>query len=196
MVLVGFGSSVPVVSIAALESVDDGSTVETIGLVAEFWAWDDGTENLLLVETTSGCTVIIICSPGIHAQPGTYVHLGDEVKVVGKVFGLHSPRRLYSDSDRVTLLRRCEFVLTVDALANCWRLFEGDEIKVRGILFMTDGESGFALRGMMGGSTLSLDSTYEIQPTLLGREVVIAGCLVFEEATLTVVLHADSVVAS
>ena len=182
-------------SIAALASIDDGTMVQTVGLVADSWAWDDGTENLLLVETASGCTVIMVCSSGIHAQPSTYVHIGDEIKVVGKVFGSDSPRKLYTDSDKVTLLRRCEFVLTVDSLADCWRLFEGDDIEVRGILSRTSGDIGLALRGLSGGSTVALDYPNEIQPALLGREVVVAGRLTFEETILAVVLRADSVVA-
>ena len=195
VILAACGSSAPVVSIAALATLDDGTTVQTIGLIAELWAWDDGTENILLVETSSCSTVVVVCSPAIHAQPSAYVDIGDELKVVGEVFGRYYPRKLYSDSDRVALLLPCEFVMTVDALATCWRLFEGDEVRVRGILLAAEGESEFALRGMSGASAVSLDCACEILPTLLGRDVLVSGRLLFEESSLRVVLHADSVVA-
>lgn len=192
VVLAAFGSSAPAVSIAALASIDEGSTVQTVGLVADLWAWDDGTENLLLVEVSSRCTVVVVCHPAIRAQPSAYIDIGDEVRVSGRVFGSFSPRELHTDSDRLALVRPCEFVMTVDALANSWQLFEGDEISVRGVL-LTTGEGEHALRGM--SSTLPLDCVCSVPPTLMGRDALVSGRLLFDESSFKVALRADSVTA-
>ncbi len=180
-------------SIAALAAIDDGTIVRTAGLLAELWAWDDGTENLLLVDTGSESTVWIVCSPSIRLQPSCYVHIGDEIEAVGEIFGAHLPRKMYADSDSVTLLLRSRYVLTVDALSGCWRLFEGDDIEVRGILLRTVDGGGLVLGDASSGSTVTVDFAHEPQPPLFGREVVVAGRLFFDEATMAVTLLADSI---
>lgn len=193
VVLATSGSPIPMVPLSKLGVVDDGTTVCIVGLVADLWSWDDGTENILLVEICSVCTVRVVCSRAVRPLPGSYVHLGDEIEVVGEVFGTHSSRKIYSDSDRVALLRQCKSVLTVDALSECWTLFEDDEIEVRGILLRGANGIGFALRGLSSEGTVALEASAATDPSLLGREVVAAGYLRFEESSMAVVLHADSI---
>jgi hypothetical protein len=196
VVLVAWDSSAPMVPIVALGSVDEGTTIRTTGLLAELWSWDDGTENLVLVDPQSGCTVEVICNHGLCDQPSSYAELGDELEVVGEIFGLYAPRKLYTDSDRVSLIRPCRFVITVDTLSNCWQMFEGDDIEVRGILLRAEGGSGLSLRAMADEAVLSLEYAYEINQMLLGTEVVATGRLLFDTSVMGLVLCAESVVST
>lgn len=113
---------------------------------------------------------------------------------MGQVYGTYSSKRLYTDSDRVTLLQASRFVLTVDSLVGCWRLFEGDSIEIRGILVQGASNGGIALRAFASSSAVALDPTYESDDALLGREVMVSGLVAFDEDSFTVKIIARSIV--
>lgn len=194
VLVVSTSSPVPILPISALGNLDDGTSARTKGLVAELITWDDGTENLILVDAPSGRTLTVVCEKAACAQPSSYVHTGDEVEVMGQVYGTYSSKRLYTDSDRVTLLQASRFVLTVDSLVGCWRLFEGDSIEIRGILVQGASNGGIALRAFASSSAVALDPTYESDDALLGREVMVSGLVAFDEDSFTVKIIARSIV--
>jgi hypothetical protein len=192
LVVLATDAPIPTVPISYLASLDEGAFVQTVGLVADLWSWDDGTQNILLVDTSSSCTIKVVCVRGIHSLPGDYVHLGDEVRVSGEVFGEPSARTLHADSDHVSLLRPSRFVLTVDALAGCWHLFEGDSIEVRGILVRATAGGDYALRGLATDVRMALEIHGEVNQLMLGEEAVVAGTLAFNSACMAVVMDVDS----
>jgi hypothetical protein len=191
MVAVACWATVPFVSIPSLDSLDAGAVVQTAGLLVEVHTWDDGSETMVLVDPMSGDTVKVICRRAVKDQPSSYASIGDELKVQGEVFGLQVPRNLYTNSDKVVLLHRCEYVLTVDSLATCWQLFQGDDVSLRGVLLRTDDPDGLALRALSGDTQLTVRYRHQIDSGLLGTEVLSQGTLVFEGSSLQVVLLAE-----
>jgi len=56
------------------------------------------------------------------------------LQVTGEVGNSGAAPVIFADSDDVTLLRRSEQVLTVETVSRNWLLFEGDVLRIRGIL--------------------------------------------------------------
>lgn len=134
MVVLASTSSTPTVKLTDISSLDDGQEVYTSGIVADISVFDSGSEALLLTEEAGGAVLKVICSPGVRQSPSGYIDVGDEVRVLGEVSNSRATSVLFSDSDHIDLRRTSEYVLTVETLSKNWLLFEGDEIRITGIL--------------------------------------------------------------
>jgi hypothetical protein len=138
MLLLTASSATPRLAIPEISSLDDGTSLIVSGILVDFRSYDAGIENLVLMDPRSGMTVKIICSKGIGPPPSQFVEIGDEISVKGEVSTYKSSTSILTDSEGVSVLRKAEFVLTVELLSTNWVLFESDEFVIRGIL-MQDG---------------------------------------------------------
>ena len=137
IVLLGASSAIPRVEIPQIPSVDDGTSVAVSGILVDFRSYDSGVENLVLMDSRSGATVKILCSKGIGPPPSQYAAIGDEILIRGEVSQYQSSPTVFTNNEGVTVLKKAEFVLTVELLSTNWILFEGDEFVIRGIMMQS-----------------------------------------------------------
>lgn len=134
IVLLGASSATPRVEIPQIPSVDDGTSVAVSGILVDFRSYDSGVENLVLMDSRSGATVKILCSKGIGPPPSQYAAIGDELLIRGEVSQYKSSPTVFTDNEGISVLKKAEFVLTVELLSSNWVLFEGDEFVIRGVM--------------------------------------------------------------
>jgi hypothetical protein len=135
--LLGATSETPRLEIAQISSVDDGTSVVVSGVLVDFRSYDAGVENLVLMDSRSGATVKIACYKGIGAPPSQYAAIGDELLIRGEVSQYKSSPTVFTDNEGISVLKKAEFVLTVELLAANWALFEGDEFVIRGVMMQS-----------------------------------------------------------
>ncbi len=134
MILLASASSTPSVRISEITLLDDGQDAFTSGVLVDIKVFDGGSEALLLTDDADGSVLRVISSPGIKQQPSGYLDIGDEVRVLGEVSNSRVLSIMYSSSDRIDLIRASENVLTVEILSRSWLLFQGDELRISGVL--------------------------------------------------------------
>ena len=85
LALLSAGSEPPVVDIPSVPSIDEGTVVRVSGHVVDIWAWDDGSENLVLADLASGATLRALCREELHRRR-TYPQrsAGDEGDLPGQ----------------------------------------------------------------------------------------------------------------
>ncbi len=137
LVMLGGTSTTPRVEVDQIPSVDDGTSVAVSGILVDFRSYDSGVENLVLMDPRSGTTVKVLCSEGIGPPPSRYAAIGDEMLVRGEVSQYKSSSTVFTDNEGVSVLKRAEFVLTVELLSSNWVLFEGDEFVIRGVMMQS-----------------------------------------------------------
>jgi len=134
IVLLGATSETPRLEIPQMSSVDDGTSVAVSGVLVDFRSYDASAENLVLMDSRSGATVKIICYRGVGPPPSQYASIGDELLIKGEVSQYQSSPTVFTNNEGVTVLKKAEFVLTVELLSTNWILFEGDEFVIRGVM--------------------------------------------------------------
>jgi hypothetical protein len=138
IVLLGASSATPRLEIPQVSAVDDGTSVLVAGILVDFHSYDVGVENLVLMDPRSGDTIKIACYKGIGPSPSQYAAIGDRLLIKGEVSQYKSSTTVFTDNDGVSVLKKAEFVLTLELLSANWILFEGDEFVIRGVI-MQDG---------------------------------------------------------
>jgi len=180
MLLLVSTSSPPIVPIEQVFSFDDGSVVVLVGAIVDMSLRDGGSESLVLADIANGATVRVYCNPGLHEQPSHFLSIGDEVRVQGEVSNSGASPIVFVTSDSITLSRRAESVLSLEALCQNWILFEGDGFEINGMVIAGDVDGSFRL------------SDKELKHSVLVRSgsVDLASC-VGKSVTLDVVLRLD-----
>jgi hypothetical protein len=193
MVLLSSTSSAPFVRISEISLLDDGQEAATSGILVDIWVFDGGTESLLLTDVANGAVLKVISSPGVKPQPSSYLDIGDEVRIMGEVSNSKGLSIMYSSSDRINLKSASEYVVTVELLSRSWRLFQGDEFRVCGLLeadasneslrlFDTDMDHSIALRSE------GLDVSH-----LMSKKVMVEGILKLDSNSLNFYIDAGSI---
>jgi len=134
IVLLGASSATPRLEIPQISSVDDGTSVVVSGILVDFRSYDVGVENLVLMDPRSGATAKIVCYKGISPPPSQYAAIGDKLLIRGEVSQYKSSTTVFTDNEGVSVLKKAEFVLTLELLSANWILFEGDEFVIRGVM--------------------------------------------------------------
>jgi hypothetical protein len=154
LVLLGSSAEPPIVSIASLPEIEDGSVVRVIGVLIAHKRYDSGAEGLTLADLEDGAVTRVVSSPGIRPQPSVFADIGDEVLVKGEVSINGSSAIVFVKSDDVSISRASELVLTVESLSKNWLLFDGDTVRVRGVIELTGEGAGMRLRDLSSGCSI------------------------------------------
>lgn len=176
IMLLGSSAEPPLVSIASLSNLEDGAVVRVVGVLVAYKRYDSGAESLTLADLGDGAVTRVVSSPGIRPQPSAFVDIGDEVLVKGEVSINGSSAVVFAMSDDVSISRASELVLTVEALSKNWLLFEGDIVRVRGIIELTGEGAGMRLRDLSAGCSITILQ----QSADLGPFVGVAGTVTAE----------------
>ncbi len=192
MVILGGSSSPPLVPISKLASVDGGTEVRIQGLLVELWSRDDGSEALVLLDAASQATARVYSSQGIDEQPSRRAGIGDLLLVQGEVSGALPSPAVYSQSDSIAVLRAADLVMTVDILADCWTLFEGDTFRICGILATDTSTGSSRLFDSSGERSVALHFP-ELVESLSGSRVVVEGRLLVDECHMFIYMDVESI---
>ena len=188
LVMLGRGASPPEVPISQILDVEDGTNILVYGLMVDLWGYESGAESFVLAEPGSGRTVKVVSSPAASPQPSEYAQVGDELRVRGELSKAGFVPTIFTKSDRVSVSRESEDVLEIEVLGRNWHLFDGDCVRIGGVLLM-DG-LGIVPRlfdhDMRSSLALSMDgfdaSAY------LNERVIVTGILGFDHRTLALIL--------
>jgi hypothetical protein len=192
MLLLVSTASPPTVPIGQVFSFDDGSAVVLTGVIVDMFLRDDGAENLVLADITDGATIRIYCNPGLHEQPSHFLSIGDEARVQGEVSSAGSSPVLFTTSDGITLSRRAESVLSMEALCRNWALFEGDCFKTNGMVITGEVIGSYRLSDPELKHSVLLRSDHTELAGYVGKRVTITAVLRLDPDTMSLVLMASS----
>jgi len=192
MLLLVSTASPPTVPIGQVFSFDDGSVVVLIGVIVDMFLRDGGAENLVLADITDGATVRVYCNPGLHEQPSHFLTIGDEARVQGEVSSSGSSPVLFATSDGITLSRRAESVLSMEALCRNWVLFEGDSFKTNGVVITGEVSGSYRLSDPEFKHSVLLRSDHIELAGYVGKRVTITTVLRLDPDTMSLVLMASS----
>lgn len=162
-------------------------------MLVALWTYESGVESLILSDPSGSSSVKILSSKGLRPQPSQYADIGDEILVIGEISNDGLSPTVFARSDDIQVSLDSEKILTVDILASNWGLFEGDCIKITGIL----GQDGFSSAPRlysqgMNRSVALLTGGMDIS-ALLTSKVIVTGTLRFDSRTMTLVLVVVSI---
>jgi hypothetical protein len=156
IVLLGSSSGPPLVAISAIPAVEDGTTVKVVGVVVDIRLYDSGAEGIIVADLDDGTVVKVVSTPGIKHQPSAYARIGDELQVEGEVSSTQAACVIFAGSDNVLVVRESELVLTVKAISSNWFLFEGDVVRIKGVLEQTGLGVGLRLYDCSDGCSIAV----------------------------------------
>lgn len=185
-------SGPPVVMIQSVPSIEEGTVVRVSGHVVDIWSWDDGTENIVLADLGSGATLRVVCRAGAGQPPSESPSVGDLVLVTGEVARSGVQTLLIVGGDGPELVSRSADALTLGDLARNWRLFEGDDIGIKGLL-VSDIDGNYVLSDLDLTRSLRLSGSTTGLARLAGHAVVVTGVIVVEESTMSLEFRVDSI---
>jgi hypothetical protein len=194
MLLLASMSSPPTVALGQVSSFDDGSVIVLVGVVVDIYLRDDGAESLVLADMTNGDTVRVYCSKGLRDQPSKFISIGDEVRVQGEVSCSGSSPLLFATSDSMTLSRKAGSVMSVEVLCRNWALFEGDSLRIAGLVILGEAAGSLRLCDPITMQSISVRSDDCELAGLIGKRVTVTACLRLDQGTMALVLIASSVV--
>ncbi len=194
MVMLGKDASPPEVPISQIQSLEDGTEVRVCGLMVGLWEYESGAESFVLAEPNDGRTVKVVSSPAASPQPSEYADVGDELRVRGELSKAGFVPTIFTKSDGVSVSRESEDVLDIDVLGRNWQLFEGDCVRIGGVLLVDGLGTGPRLfdRDMRCSLAISMDG-FDVD-SYLGSRVVVTGILRFDSRTLSLVLVMKGIV--
>jgi len=126
----------PHVRLSELSSIEDGMEILTQGTVAHITTFNTGTERLLILDGAH--QLVVVCLKSEADPPSTRLLPGDLVEAQGSVSKSGEQTTLFSTFSKVCLLLRSANHLTVGALCESWKLFEGARLNVTGELTADD----------------------------------------------------------
>jgi len=194
LTMLGLGSSPPEVELSEIPRLEDGMKVYVRGMLVELWKYETGSESLVLADLAGTDTVKVLSSQGTRPQPSKYVDLGDELLVLGELSKSGAVDTIFAASDCISVTKESEEVLTVDILRDCWSLFRGDHVRIRGLLDYDDLGTSLRLYSLDRNSSL-LASINAFDPSrFLGSRVLVSGILSLDARTLVLELVVSSIV--
>ena len=195
VVILGNASSPPEVTIALIPHLEDGLDIRISGLMVDLYEYESGAESFILAEPDSGNTVKVVSSPATRPQPSEYANLGDRLRVIGELSKTGFVPTVFTSSDEVSVIQESEDALTVDILARNWNLFDGDCIRVGGILNFDGLGIGLRLFGYDMNCSLALSMGGIDASPYLDMQVLATGILGFDSRILALVLSVKGIVS-
>jgi hypothetical protein len=191
--MLGNDSSPPEVAISQIPRLEDGLDVRIAGLMVDLYEYESGVESFVLASPDGGNTVKVVSSPAARPQPSEYADFGDRLCVIGEISKTGLVATLFTSSDKVSVIQESEDALTVDILARNWNLFEGDCIRVGGILNFDGLGIGPRLFGYDMNCSLALSMGRIDASAYLERRVLVTGILGFDSRILSLVLSVKGI---
>ncbi len=195
LVLLGSDAEPPLVAISEVQRLEDGMSVQLSGLLVDDWTYESGSESMVLADPAGVATVEVITVPGARPQPSQYANIGDELLVAGKLSKSGQACTVFAKSDGITVLRTSDEVLTVDVLMRTWRLFEGDCVRIRGVLGSDGLQGSVRLFSSERNCSIALDPGGLAVDGLIGTDVLVSALVRFDFRISALTLLARSVVA-
>lgn len=193
MVMLGSSSSPPEVTISQIPQLEDGMKVRISGIMVDLWRYESGTESLVLAEPGCGLTVKVVSSLASRPQPSKYADIGDELLVSGELSKSGQAPTIFARSDGISVAKESEDVLTIDLLAENWMLFDGDCIRVKGLLDYDGLNMNLRLFSFDTSTSLTLTMGGLDAEAFIGSRTVVTGVLRFDPRTMSIVLLVKSV---
>lgn len=194
--MLGTTSSPPEVAISQVSRLEDGTEVRISGLMVDLWVYESGAESLILAEPDGDHTVKVVSSPAARPQPSRYADIGDELCVIGEISKTGSVPTIFAKSDEISMVEESEDALTVDVLARNWVLFDGDCIRVGGILAFDGLGTGPRLFAYDMSCSLALSTGGLDAGAYLGERVLVTGILGFDSRILSLMLSVKGISAN
>lgn len=191
LVILSTSSPVPTIPISSVQGLDEGTEVKVVGVVADMRRYDSGTESLILVDLTDGCSIGIYCIEDLGTRPSDYAKVGDELVVLGTVVRSDGLASLLSCPSQVALSRASEYVLTTDLLSSNWASFLGDDITVRGRIIQCPQSDEVRLSDEPGNTSISLRSDSVALLFYADSDVVLAGELKMDSSEFSLFISVD-----
>jgi hypothetical protein len=181
MVLLSGSSRPPQVPIDDLPMLEAGTRVAVVGLLAENWLYESGSEGLLLADSSSANMLRVVCTRAAKLMPSQYAAIGDEIRVQGELAGNSEGLYLLATSDGVERLRSSACALTVRILCENWMAFLNDRVSIRGILLIDESSGEWRLADASSDRSMALD--------LQSTPPAPSGCMVEAEGTMVLDGH-------
>lgn len=188
MVMLGNDASPPEVPISEIMSLEDGAKVLVHGLMVDLWEYESGAESFVLAEPEGGSTIKVVSSPATTPQPSEYSQFGDELRVRGELSKTGFVPTIFTKSDSISLSRESEDALDIEILGRNWHLFEGDCVRVGGLLLMDGLGIGPRLFDHDMRSSLAMSMNGFDVASYVGERVIATGIIGFDSRTLSLVL--------
>jgi len=194
VVMLGHSASPPDVPISQIPQLEDGMEVRVSGLMVDLWEYESGAESLVLAESDGGHTVKVISSPATRPQPSEYADVGDKLRVVGELSKTCFLPTIFTRSDGISVIQESEDALDVDVLARNWHLFDGDCIRIGGVI----GLDGFGISPRLFGYDMNCSLALSMggfdASAYLDERVLVTGVLAFDSRMLSLVLSVKGIV--
>lgn len=178
----------PTVGVQDCLTLEEGTPVRVVGVVSAHRAYDSGTEVVTMVDRYGGAEVRAICSPTRAPALSTLLSIGDLIRVEGSVGRDASSTIVFAPRDRVSLLCRSEFVLSVEFLCDNWRLFESDRFNVTGKLERSG--DAVVLRNLINERRILLRHSESLSMDLVGETVIVDCTLLIDLHSMTIYIWA------
>jgi hypothetical protein len=195
LILLGYDSEPPLVSISAIQQLEDGMSIQLSGLLVDDWAYESGTESIVLADPAGGTTVEVLCAQGALPQPSQYANIGDELLVIGRLSKSGQTCTVYANSDDITVLNTSDEILTVELLVRNWNLFEGDYVRLKGTLGWDGLHYSVRLFSFSRSCSIALDPGGLLVTGLIDSDVLVSAFVRFDYRVSALTLLAKSVVA-
>jgi len=189
LVLLSAESRPPTLSVTQLWNMGEDAKVSVFGLLVSLWAYESGTEALVISDESGTATVKVMCSPGPGSAPSRIAGVGDLLLVSGDCAFEGGTPVLFSRFCDVRVQLPSEEVLTVAILSAAWQLYEGDDIILAGVSTQ-DGTGGFRLHDADGECSIAM-RLGEGVPIADGA-VLVECILVLDKVTMTLLLDVSA----
>jgi hypothetical protein len=181
-------SSPPTLSVSEVPSAGDGTVVRVFGVVADIRVYDSGYTSVLLADHVTGATVHVVLPPSSNAVLGAMA-VGDQVLAEGTTSLDHTGVTVFADGNRVEVMSRAAFTMSVEFLCSHWQLFEFDRFNVSGSATFEAGEDYWWLSDPYSGHRIRATPCDALRDTDNGATVLVDCTLMVDLRTMTICLR-------
>jgi len=182
-------SSPPLLSVSEVPSAGDGTVVRVFGVVADIRVYDSGYASVLLADRVTGATVHVILSPSCSNTVLGTMTIGDQVLAEGTTSLDHTGATVFADGNRVEVLSRAAFTMSVEFLCSHWQLFEFDRFNVSGRATFEAGEDYWWLSDPYSGHRIRAMPCDALRDIDNGATVIVDCTLTLDLRTMTICLR-------
>lgn len=196
LVMIASDAAPPSLHVDDVVHADAGSLIRVCGVAVSVRIWDDGGARLLLADHLSGSTLTVSVKPSPTGGVRDHLHIGDLIRVEGRLFADAGALTLFATASGVTILAASECTLTVDYLCDNWRLFEYDRFNISGVLDRDNVSGIVRLMNPQGDRGILVKCAHDYATSLYNGLVTVDCTLCVDVSTLTMYLRAWAITGS
>jgi hypothetical protein len=179
----------PLLSVSEVPGAGDGTVVRVFGVVADIRVYDSGYASVLLADHVTGATIRVMLPPSSSWVVLDVVAIGDQMFAEGTTSLDPAGTTVFADGNRVEVMSRVAFTMSVEFLCSHWQLFEFDRFNVSGSVtfeadedywWLSDPYSGHRIRAMPCDTLRDADD---------GATVLVDCTLLVDLRTMTICLR-------